>query len=1003
MKTFTKSALFLLWLIPMSFFAQSTVQGTVTDAGSGQPIPGVNIIVRGTSNGATSDFDGNYSMGNINEGDILMYTYIGFVSQEIPYTGQATIDIILQEDAAELEQVVLIGYGTARKSDLTGSVQLLTGEDLNRGAITTADQLLNGRSAGVRVVTSGGEPDAAANIRIRGGSSLSANNSPLIVIDGVPISNNNPAGQANVLGLVNPNDIESFSILKDASATAIYGSRASNGVIIIKTKAGTSGEAQFEFNTNVQIGTLTDKLDLFDSSEFVDFVNNQYPAQAGLLGVNGVIYDTDWQDEIYRTSFTSDNNFTARANLFGKVPFRASVGYTSAEGILKESKLDRYSGSITARPTLLNNSLKLTINAKGILSRKDQPDQGAIGDALSSNPTLPVFDPTGSNFFGGFFQTTDPSAASIIRVGPTNPLAKLKQRQRNEDADRFIGNFEAKYSLPFIEGLNAVVNLGLDYSESTIDEIFDEDAIEAYNNFTGNLQFNGGKRYDEVQIRRDQTLEGYLSYTKDFDGFVKRFDAQGGYGYQDFNNRGTINRVVNDDQGNPEDAEPFKYVNKLNLQSFFGRINLNLLDKYLVTGSFRTDASSLFPEDNRWGYFPAAAIAWKLNEEGFLQNSNAISELKIRAGYGITGQQDITGVAGYYPNSPLYSPGDPTVQYPFGDQFFITYRPDAFNPNLQWEETSTLNAGIDFNLWRGLFSGTFDYYKRETTNLLAVVPQFEGSLDSNFISNVGETESEGVEIAINFTPIDKGDVTLSFNANAAFNETFVTDLNEVTQIRIADSGIGRGTGVDVAYYAVGERSRNFWLYEQIYDINGNPVADAFVDQNGDNVVNDEDRVFIPFDPKWTYGFGTTFQYKKIDFNANFRGQLGGKIYDANTLNRGFSDFTIPVNAVGFVNNVLNLNDANGNYTGFTENPSDLQALSDFYVSDASFLRLDNITIGYDLSDFFNDKFRLRIYGAVNNVFVISDYDGLDPENFNGIETSPYARPRTYTFGANVNF
>ncbi len=1004
MKKFTKSTLFLLWLIPMGFFAQSSIEGTVVDAGNGQPIPGANIIVKGTTNGTSTDFDGRYTLNDVNEGETILFSYVGFVTQEISYTGQPTIDVSLIEDASELEQVVLIGYGTSRKKDLTGSVSLLTSEDLNQGAITTADQLLNGRTAGVRVVTSGGEPDATANIRIRGGSSLSANNSPLIVIDGVPISNNNPAGQQNVLGLVNPNDIESFSILKDASATAIYGSRASNGVIIIKTKAGTSGDAKFEFNSNIQIGELSEKLDVFNSGEFVDFITNNFPDQTNFLGVNGTIYDTDWQDEIYRTSITTDHNFSARANLFGKIPFRASVGYTNTQGILKESELDRYSGALTFRPTLLDNSLKVTINAKGILSRKQQPDQDAvIGSALASNPTLPVFDPTGDNFFGGFFQTLDPNQSTIITAGPKNPLALLKQRERDEDSDRFIGNIEIDYALPFLPELRGVLNLGMDYSESDILESFDDNAIDAYNNNVDNPLFNGGKSFEESQLRRDQTLEAYLSYAKDFDSFITRIDAQGGYSYQNFFNRGVKFPTQINDEGLRELGDVFAYVNKLNLQSFFGRMNINLKDKYLLTASFRADASSLFPEDNRWGYFPAFAAAWKLSEENFLKDSETINELKLRVGYGVTGQQDITDTAGYFPYTALYRNGNEVVQYQFGDQFFSTYRAEPYNSDLTWEKAKTFNLGLDFDLFNSVVSGTVDYYRTDTEDLLAEIPQSEGSLINEFISNVGSTESEGVEVSLNFQAINKADLSLSFNGNISFNETFVTDLNSVTQVPISDTGIGRGTGSNIGYYAIGERSRNFWLFEQVYDENGNPILDAFVDQNGDNVINADDRIYIPYDPKWTYGFGTLFTFKKIDFSANFRGQIGGNIYNANLLNRGFAEGTIPTDGTGYLNNLLNLNDANGTYTGFIANPSDNQALSDFFVSDASFLRLDNVTIGYDFSDFFNNEFRLRIYGSVNNAFVITDYDGLDPENFGGIEESPYARPRTYTFGVNVNF
>lgn len=1000
MQQLCKQLKYILCFIPIFAIAQNDIKGKVFDSETSEPLPIVNILNQNTGNGTLTDFDGSFLLEGVSVNDVLLFAYLGYKSLEIIYTGQTDLLIALEADISSLQEVVLIGYGSARKKDLTGSVSVISSKDFNKGSITTADQMLNGRSAGVRIVTSGGEPDATANIRIRGGSSLSASNNPLIVIDGVPISNNNPAGQANILGLVNPNDIESFSILKDASSTAIYGSRASNGVIIITTKAGTNGDVKYEFNSNVQIGTLTKKLDMFSSSEFVDFINTNYPDEREFLGVDGVIYDTDWQDEIYRTSFTSDNNFTVRANLFGKVPFRASAGYTETQGILKESKVDRYSGSITARPVLLDGSLKLTFNAKGLFSRKNQPDEVAIEDALSLNPTLPVFDPTGNTRFGGYYQTSDLTRSDLVTVGPTNALAKLKQRKRNEDSDRFIGNFKTAYSLPFLSELSAIVNLGLDYSESDIEEKFGNTAIAAYDN--SRFAVNSGKSYGETQLRRDHTLDAYLSYAKDLAGFLRRVDAQGGYAYQNFHNEGLkSNFTIREGFRVPNGKVP--YVDKLNLQSYFGRVNLNFLDKYLLTGSFRADGSSLFSEENRWGYFPAAALAWRLSEENIFKDSETLTNLKLRLGYGLTGQQDITDAAGYYPNSPLYTLHGPLAQYQIGDEFVAPYRADGFNPNLTWENTATLNAGVDFDLWSGLLSGTVDYYSRKTTDLLAVVPLPEGNLTALFISNVGSTESEGVELALNFKPIDKGDFVLQFNANAAFNETFVTDLDNVTEVNIGDSTIGRSNDVSIDYFAVGERSRTFWLFEQVYDVDGNPIQDAFVDQNNDNVINDEDRIYIPFEPKWTYGFGTNFNYKKIDFSANFRGQIGGKVYDANAVNRGYADGTIPSNAVGFIDNRLDLTDINGVYTGFITNPSDNQSFSDFYISDASFLRLDNVTLGYDLSSFFSDKFNLRLYAAVNNVFVITDYEGLDPENFDGVEESPYARPRTYTFGVNVNF
>lgn len=986
----------MLLMAPLGAFAQQLVSGVVTEASSGLPLPGVNVIVKGTPTGTTTDFDGKYEIEAEN-GSILQFSYIGFQTIEKPVT-DTTMNIVLIEDTQQLDEVVVIGYGTTTKKDATGAVEVLRADELNKGAIVSADQMINGKSTGVRIVNEGGQPDSNPNIRIRGGASLSANNSPLIVIDGIPLSNINPAGQSNPLALINPNDIESFSILKDASSTAIYGSRASNGVIIITTKSGTKGGPKFNFSSNVQVGTLPEKIDVFNSKEYVSFINNTFPDSSSLLGLNGTIYNTDWQEEIYRTSFSVDNNFSARANLFGKIPFRASFGYSGIDGILKESHLDRYSASLNIAPEFFDNHLKVTINAKGVATEKDQPDEGAIGSALELNPTLPVYDPNGGKF-NGYYQLSDPQGL----VGLSNALALLKQRERNEDADRFLGNIEFNYKMHWLPELRAVLNLGLDYSESTINEYFLEKAVASYSVFDGMEIFNNLiSSYDEEQTKKDQTLDAYLSYTKFPEGFITKIDAQAGYSYQNFQSDGVkFPTQISPVNGFREPAEIIEYFNELNLQSFFGRANIDLNDKYLFTASLRVDGSSLFSKNNRWGYFPAFAFAWKLNEEDFLKDLSWVNTLKTRVGWGLTGQQDITGVAGYYPYTALYVDGDPTVSYIFGNTPYTTYRANVFNPELTWEKTKTINFGIDYELLDGLLSGTIDYYNRKTEDLLAEVPQPEGALKNRFVSNVGNTSSEGVELALQLTPVKTGEFTFDISGNIAFNETYVTDLKNITQYS-SGGGIGRGTGVNVLQTAVGQRGRSFWLYEQVYDTNGNPIEDAFVDQNGDGTISDSDRIFTPVDPKWTYGFGTNLNYKNFDFSANFRGQLGGNIYNANLLNRGYADVVIPRNDVGYIKNALNL--WNGNtYNGFAEMPSDRQALSDFYLSDASFLRLDNITLGYKIPHLNKQNMTLRLYTSVNNVFVITDYEGLDPENFSGIEQSPYARPRTFTFGVNLDF
>lgn len=1010
MKTFFKSLIFLFWMIPISLFAQTSVTGTITGKSDGLPILGVNIIVQGSNNGTTTDFDGKYTLSGVKSGDLILFSYVGFAAQKVNYVDQKQINISLEADST-LEEVIVIGYGSTNKKDATGSLTQINSKQMNKGAIVTADQLLTGKVAGLRIANSGGQPDADPNLRIRGGASLGANNRPLIVIDGVPISNDNPAGQKNPLTLVNPNDIASFTILKDASSTAIYGSRASNGVIIITTKKGTSGEAKFNFSSSTQVGKISNKLDLLSSSEYVDFINTNFPDQIDLLGVDGQIFDTDWQEEIYRTSISTDNNFSVRANLFDKLPIRASIGHSDAQGVLRESSLERFTGSLSLTPKFFDEHLKVTTNMRGVLTRKEQPDEEAIGSAISLNPTVPIFDPNGNNFFGGFYQTLDQNATTDTftrTAGPTNAVAQLQQRDRDENSDRIIGNIEFDYSFHFLPELRAILNLGIDHSKSTITEFTDLNAIKAYNNFEDNPLFNAGETYREDQERTDKLLESYLSYTKSFDGFLSKIDAQGGYSYQDFSSFGSKLQFSNKDGVNTRIAD-FEYNNPLNLQSFFGRVNVDLQSKYLITASFRTDASSLFPADRRWGNFPAAAAAWKIGEENWFKNSGVVSSLKLRAGWGITGQQSIENtVAGFFPFTPLYLEGNETVQYQFGTDvqgnpiFVTTNLAQGFNQTLTWETTETLNAGLDFGLWNNRVSGNIDVYKRFTDDLLAEVPQPEGSLINRFVSNIGKTESEGFEVTLNTIPVSTDSFTWEVSGNVAYNKTILTDLNSVTQITQPDTGIGRGTGVNIGAYSVGQQAGTFWLYEQIYDTNGSAIPDAFVDQNNDGTINDEDRIFIPYNPNWTYGFGTSFTYKNFDFSANFRGQVGGKIFNANLLNGGFRNGVLPLSGNGFLNNILDRLDG-ATYNGLRANPSDEQSLSNLFVSDASFLRFDNMTAGYKLNGLFDDKVAIRFYASINNLFVLTNYEGLDPENFKGIEDEPYARPRVYTIGLNMNF
>ena len=1019
MKTFLNALLFCLIMVPATLFAQTTVTGTVIDKANAMPLPGVNVIVKGTARGTSTDFDGNFSL-EVSDGETIVISYLGYTTQEIVFNGQSTINVELSEDAAQLDEVVLIGYGSTTKQDATGSVDVVSSKDFNKGAIVSTDQLLNGKAAGVRITNSGGSPDSAPNIRIRGGSSLNAQNNPLIVIDGVPIGNDNPAGVSNPLTLVNPNDIESFSILKDASATAIYGSRASNGVIIITTKKGTSGKAQYNFSTDYSITSLGDGLDMMNGNEFTRFIQDYHPDRVGDLGVptgsvvtgesisqtlNGRdIYNTNWRDAITRTANTSNTNFSARANLWDKIPFRGSVGYTYAEGVVKNDDYERLTMSVKLTPRLFDDNLKVDINAKSIFAFKNAVDTGgAIGEALTFDPTKPVFNNSDANPFENYYLTLN--GGGNFGIFQSNPLARLEQKERPENVYRFIGNMEFDYTMPFLPELRAVVNFGLDASGSKIQERFTSGAFETYrlNNTTNSGVFNPGVNYKEQQQITNTTFDAFLQYKKELTSDVfNSFDVQIGHSYQNFKNDGNqIRYQYNAETGFRElvynESNPnFRYYNVLNLQSYFARANVSILERFLLTASLRADASSLFAKENRWGYFPAAALAWQIDEESFLKDSKVFNALKLRLSWGETGQQDITGVVGFYPSIPLFLAGDANSQY-FPNSSLYSAQP--FNPNLTWEKTATYNLGLDFSLFKnGLLSGSFDIYKRNTTDLLAQAPVPPGqALTNAFIDNIGETESEGFELNLNLAAINKENLNLSIGGNISYNSTEVTNLNGLDNINAG--GTLRGTGADLLRHAVGQQAGSAYVFKQVYDSDGNPIPNAFVDLNGDNQITDEDRYYEQIAPNWTYGFNFNLNYKNWDLSSSFRGQIGGNVYNFAQLNYGWTDSAV-FSSQNNLTNVLNFYDGSANPA--IENVNGNIQFSDYYLEDATFLRCDNIALGYRFDKLIKEG-SMRLYAAVTNPFLITDYSGEDPENFGGIDRNFYPRPTVYTLGVNIDF
>ena len=1017
-------------LLPIVVFAQSAVEGTVVDKVSKQPLPGVNVVIQGATSGTQTDFDGKFKLNKVKKGEKLVFSYVGYVNSTVTFDSDTNITVNLLEESNQLQEVVIqVGYGTAKKKDATGSVTLISSKDFNKGPVLSADQLIIGKAAGVRITTEGGQPDAKPNIRIRGGSSLSLSNDPLIVIDGVPIDNTNPAGVSNPFSLINPNDIESFTILKDASSTAIYGSRASNGVIIITTKKGSSGAPQFNYSATTSLSRLpsSQQIQMMDGPTFTKFVQDRLaPNFTNLLGIDDpnttdtdnpstpavegrILSNTNWQDVIFREAYSYEHNFSARANLFKKIPFRGSIGYVNNEGLVKTNNYERVSGSLKMTPLLFKDHLKIDLNAKVLRARKNAIDaNGAIGSAVNMDPTKPIFGESPDNRFEGYYQTTkfDATAGRYNLDGQTNPLYLLNGRRRPEITAKLLGNIEFDYKLHFFPDLRAVVNLGIEASRTSIDEIYTGNAISTYRFVQGNTDpatnyvFNPGTHYKENQTITNKTMDAYLVYSRKLNGFVSKFDAQAGYSYQNFVNDG--NKVNYEYDANTglriERIDPVnrnnRYYNVNNLQSFFGRSNIDLLDKYLFTLTLRADGSSYFRPGKRWGYFPAVGFAWKVNEEKFLKDSKSIKEFKLRLGYGITGQQNIAGIARtFYPYTPFFGLGSPESQYLPG---VTTYFAQPFDPTLTWERTFTYNAGIDFALFKNNFiTGSFDVYNRITKDLLARVPSITGqALTNEFVKNVGQLSNRGFEFSMAIKPIDNDNLTWQLNGNIAYNKGRVDDLNGKNNLIADESNIPSGTGYKIARYVVGEEPYLAWVYEQIYDQAGNPIVGAYVDRNGDGVITDKDKYNVALRPNWTFGFGTNFTYKNFDVNASFRGQIDGKVYNSRNLVVTNLQRALPGNS----NSLNNLLDA----PILFENALDPIPESDYFLEDASFIRCENITLGYRFPNIAKGT-TLKLFVSGTNLFIITKYSGQDPENFNAIDNNFYPRPSVYSFGVNLDF
>ena len=953
-------------------FAQIEVKGHVKDA-AGEDIIGATVRVEGTQTATVSDFDGNFVL-KANEGATLVISYVGY--QNATVKAAPFVEVTLQDDATVLQDVVVIGYGTVRKSDATGSVMSVEADQLNKGLATSPADLLQGKTPGVQIVSTSGAPGASSKIRIRGGSSLSASNDPLIVIDGLPISSTEISG-GDMLNTINPNDIESFSILKDASATAIYGSRASNGVILITTKKGKAGsKPRINVDMSGTFKTVAKKVDVLSADAFREFFMANYGTNADAVAALGNA-NTNWQDEIYRNTFAEEINASVSGgyvsgNKVFKMPYRVSAGFLNNDGNLKTTGMSRGNFGFNLTPTLFDDRLTINLNGKGVFTHNKFADEGAIGSAIQYNPLKPVDNKWESN--------GAPNTMSTL-----NPVFQLNEQHKSSYVRRFVGNAQFDYKFKFLDGLRANLNLGLDISTTSGWNISDYQSEVSYHNKVEN---GTGLWEKYTQLRRDQTLEFYLAYAKELKEINSRFDVLAGYSWQHFYNKTTNEKKSNDGNNKYLYGDPTLFKTESYLISFYGRLNYTFMDRYLLTFTIRDDGTSRF-QNNKWGVFPSAALAWRINEENFMKNVDWLSNLKLRLGWGITGQQNIN--QGDYPSIATYHTNQHGSLYMFGNNVIIPITPKGYASQIKWEETTTYNIGLDFGFLGNRINGSIDVYMRKTKDLLNKVPVASGTNLTNYLlTNVGDMENKGIEGALNVVPIEQKDLRWEIGFNIAYNKNKITRLtasDDPSYPGVEDGGISGGVGNKIQIQKVGNPMNSFYVLQQVYDETGKPLEGIYVDRNHDGQITDDDRyVYYKPDPDVIIGLNTELSYKKWTLSAAFRSFLGNYVYNNVASNT-------EMKADMWTNNFICNRVSTAPYSNFKQ----AQYKSDYYVQNASFLKLDKITLAYNIAPW------VRVNFTAQNVFTITKYDGVDPEVANGIDNNMYPRSRNFILGASFNF
>ena len=979
-RSFLLVTLFLMGCLQL--VAQTrTIQGEVTDAQNGETLIGATVMVEGEKGGTVTDFDGNFKLQVTSSAKKVKISYIGYIDKVIAISDNMKVK--LEPESQSLGDVVVIGYGTARKSDLTGSVATVNSKDFNKGLVSSPEQLINGKVSGVQIMSNSGSASAGSTIRVRGGASLNASNDPLIVLDGVPLEQGGISGNSsNFLSMINPADIESMTVLKDASSTAIYGSRASNGVIIITTKKGQQGGLKVSFNTTNSVQTRAQMVDMLGYDDFVKVIN-QYGTdnQKSLLGTA----HTDWNDEVYRTAFGTDNNLSLSGSIGKFLPFRASVGYYNQSGLVRKDNVERWTGNIVLTPSFFQDHLKLTINAKGTLNNNSFNAGGAVWAAATYNPTLPVY--SGNSNYGGYNEALDADGYPV-NAGVRNPRGIVDQYDSKSKVSRFIGSMDVDYKVHFLPDLKLHATLGADYAKGDGTVYVPVEAASAFNK---DASLSGNDYKYGPQKNENRLLTLYANYAKYFENIKSNVDLTAGYDYQYWKSStpeyftksaaGTVLSTVK--------ASDYRHV----LLSYYGRVNYSFDGKYLLTATVRRDASSRFSKDNRWGTFPSVALGWTLTQEPWLKDSKAVSNLKLRASYGVTGQQDGIGNYNYL---PVYTSSVTGAEALINGNYIMTYRPEAYVENLKWETTTSWNFGVDFGFLGGRLGGSLDFYTRKTKDLLASVPTAAGTnFSKTILTNVGNVDSKGIELTLNATPIQTKDWEWNLSYNFTWQNMKVKNLSLVkggnqTNVKV-------GPSIDAYQFQVlseGYEPYMFYVYHQLYDPQtGKPIEGAYADLNGDGEINDVDlyRYHSPA-PKYIMGLSTSLRYKQFTLGMSFRANIDNYVYNGMGMSTGAWE------TVSYNNSQLNNLNTSFLKTGFKTR----QYLSDYYVENASFLKLDNLSLSYNVGKICKWA-SLTVSAMVQNVFTITGYSGTDPEVPNGMDNSFYPRPRTYSLSLGFQF